>query len=87
MYGVKSPKPGEYEVDYLITPDLGGTESIRNLWPQPYSAKWNASMKDQLEEKLHELVCSRKLDLATAQHDMALDWVSAYKKYVEADAF
>lgn len=82
MYGIRSPKKGQFEVDYLITPDLGGTESIRNLWPQPYSAIWNAKVKDQLEQKLHELVCSGKLDLATAQHDIAVDWIGAYKKYV-----
>jgi hypothetical protein len=84
MYGIKSPKQGQFEVDYLITPDLGGTESIRNLWPEPYSAVWNARVKDQLEEKLHELVCSGKLDLATAQHDIAVDWIGAYKKYVSS---
>lgn len=85
-YGIKSPQPNQFEVDYLITPDLGGTESIRNLWPQPYSARWNARVKDQLEQRLHQLVCSRKLDLATAQHDIAVDWIGAYKKYVGADA-
>lgn len=81
-YGIKSPQAGQFEVDYLITPDLGGTESIRNLWPQPYSVRWNAHVKDKLEERLHELVCSRKLNLATAQHDIAVDWIAAYKKYV-----
>ncbi len=81
-YGIKSPHAEEFEVDYLITPDLGGTESIRNLWPQPYSVRWNASVKDVLEQRLHELVCSHKLDLATAQHDIAVDWIGAYKKYV-----
>jgi hypothetical protein len=86
IYGIKSPKQGQFEVDYLITPDLGGTESIRNLWPEPYSAVWNARVKDQLEEKLHELVCSGKLDLSTAQHDIAVDWIGAYKKYVSSAA-
>ena len=81
-YGIKSPQKDQFEVDYLITPDLGGTESIRNLWPQPYSVRWNAHVKDKLEERLHELVCNRKLDLATAQHDIAVDWIAAYKKYV-----
>ena len=81
-YGIKAPQTGQFEVDYLITPDLGGTESIRNLWPQPYSVRWNAHVKDKLEERLHELVCDRKLDLATAQHDIAVDWIAAYKKYV-----
>jgi hypothetical protein len=81
-YGIKSPQRDQFEVDYLITPDLGGTESIKNLWPQPYSAHWNAHVKDKLEERLHDLVCSRKLDLGTAQHDIAVDWIAAYKKYI-----
>lgn len=85
-YGIKAPRADQFEVDYLITPDLGGAESIRNLWPQPYSARWNARVKDKLEQRLHELVCERKLDLATAQHDIAVDWVTAYKKYVGEDS-
>jgi len=46
------------------------------------SALWNARVKDQLEQRLHELVCSGKLDLATAQHDIAVDWIAAYRKYM-----
>lgn len=80
-YGING-QPRDFEVDYLITPDLGGAESIRNLWPQPYSTRWNAHMKDELEQRLHQLVCAGKVNLATAQHDMATDWIGAYKKYV-----
>jgi hypothetical protein len=68
-------------VDYLITPELGGVDSIRNLWPQPYSTVWNAHVKDMLEERLHALVCSGQVDLATAQREIATDWIGAYKKY------
>lgn len=82
-YGING-RPDNFEVDYLITPDLGGAESIRNLWPQPYTARWNAHVKDQLEQRLHQLVCAGKVDLATAQHDIAVDWIGAYKKYVGA---
>jgi hypothetical protein len=82
-YGLKASQRDQFEVDYLITPDLGGTESIRNLWPQPYSVRWNARVKDRLEERLHELVCGGKLDLATAQRDIAVDWIAAYRKYVD----
>jgi hypothetical protein len=81
-YGIKSPRADQFEVDYLITPDLGGTDSIRNLWPQPYSVRWNAQVKDKLEQRLHQLVCSGELDLATAQHDIASDWIGAYRKYI-----
>lgn len=80
-YGITDARPGAYEVDYLITPELGGAASIRNLWPQPYSALWNAHVKDALEERLHELVCSGQIDLATAQREIATDWIGAYKKY------
>jgi hypothetical protein len=81
-YGIRNASPNAYEVDYLITPELGGAADIRNLWPEPYSATvWNAHVKDQLEDRLHQLVCDGQLDLATAQHDIATDWIAAYKKY------
>jgi hypothetical protein len=81
-YGVTPPQPDAYEVDYLITPELGGATDIRNLWPEPYgSTVWNAHVKDQLEDLLHEMVCRGDLDLATAQHDISTDWIAAYRKY------
>jgi Putative zinc-finger len=81
-YGIANARPEDYEIDYLIAPGLGGTEDIRNLWPEPYRARvWNALVKDALEERLHEMVCSGQLDLQTAQHDIATDWIAAYKKY------
>ena len=81
-YGIRNPRPRSYEVDYLIPPALGGTGDPRNLWPQPYSAGvWNARVKDALEDRLRTLVCEGNLDLATAQRDLARDWIAAYKKY------
>jgi hypothetical protein len=85
-YGIPHAEPQAYEVDYLITPALGGVDDIRNLWPQSYSATmWNAKVKDALEDRLHDLVCEGQLDLATAQRDIAADWVGAYKKYFHTD--
>jgi hypothetical protein len=85
-YGVTPPQPDAYEVDYLITPELGGATDIRNLWPQPYQhTVWNAHVKDQLEDRLHRMVCRGDLDLATAQRDIARDWIAAYRKYFHAD--
>lgn len=85
-YGIPGARSDEYEVDYLITPGLGGEDDIRNLWPEPYhSAAWNAHLKDALEERLHEMVCSDRLDLAVAQKAIASNWIEAYQKYVSSD--
>ena len=81
---MKDAPKNAYEVDFLITPALGGAASVRNLWPQPYHrAAWNAYRKDVLEERLHSLVCSGQLDLGTAQREIATNWIDAYKKYVD----
>jgi hypothetical protein len=86
IYGVKTDRPDAYEVDYLITPELGGATDVRNLWPEPYSeTAWNAHVKDQLEDRLHQLVCHGDVDLATAQHDISQDWIAAYRKYFHTD--
>jgi hypothetical protein len=81
-YGMDYRRAGHYELDYLITPALGGTNDIHNLWPEPYdSTEWNAHVKDQLEDYLHQMVCSGQIDPATAQHDIAANWIEAYKHY------
>jgi hypothetical protein len=76
----------DYELDYLITPELGGSDDRQNLWPERYaSVLWNAHVKDELEQLLPTLVCAGKLPLATAQRDLAADWIAAYKKYFHTD--
>lgn len=84
-YSVPASSTKNYALDYLITPALGGSDSIQNLWPQPYSSTWNSHVKDQLEDHLHELVCQGKVQLATAQSDIATDWIDAYKRYFDTD--
>ncbi|MCW3098031.1 MAG: hypothetical protein JWL77_3649 [Chthonomonadaceae bacterium] len=79
-YGITHHATGEYEVDHLISLELGGSNSIKNLWPQSYkTTPWNAHVKDKLENRLHSDVCSGKIDLKTAQQQIAVDWIAAYK--------
>jgi hypothetical protein len=85
-YGIPSAEPRAYEIDYLVTPALGGADDIRNLWPHSYSATaWNAAVKDDLEDRLREMVCDGSLDLKEAQKEIAQNWIAAYKKYFHTE--
>ena len=85
-YGADIRRAAEYELDYLITPELGGATDVRNLWPQTYSnTPWNALVKDELERFLYRQVCDGALDLSTAQQQMAANWIAAYKGYFKTD--
>jgi hypothetical protein len=85
-YGINHPEPRAYEVDHLISLELGGSNSIRNLWPeQYYSLVWNAHVKDSLENRLHSMVCSGEISLETAQREISGNWIAAYKKYFDKD--
>lgn len=86
-YGINEAHAKSYEVDYLITPALGGAEDVHNLWPQSYGeTEWNAYVKDELEDRLRDLVCDGKIDLGTAQKEIARNWIEAYKKYLLTSA-
>jgi hypothetical protein len=77
------PKSDKYEIDHLISLELGGANDVKNLWPQSYTTKpLNAHTKDALENKLHKLICDGKVNAADVQKDVAADWTAAYTKYV-----
>jgi hypothetical protein len=78
--------PYAHEVDHLVSLELGGSNSIRNLWPEPYAGRWGARTKDVLENRLHELVCAGRLRLRSAQRIEARNWVAAYRRYAVAVA-
>lgn len=73
-----------YEVDHLISLELGGDNSIKNLWPEldDHPRPGYLNTKDILENRLHDLVCSGQLALASAQSQIATDWWAAYQRYV-----
>jgi len=71
-----------YEEDHLISLEIGGNPTDpKNLWPEPYAGT-GARIKDQVENKLHALVCANKITLADAQKAIATNWYVAYQKYV-----
>jgi hypothetical protein len=69
-----------YEYDHLIPLELGGaTNDPRNLWPEPGSLP---NPKDELENRLREMVCSGQLRLAVAQREIARNWVAVYRRLI-----
>jgi len=85
-YGMEHIPSDRYELDALVTLELGGTVEPANLWPQPYtSTLWNAHVKDALERLLAEEVCQGRLQLSQAQREIATDWVTAYKRRFHTD--
>ena len=72
-----------YEEDHLVPLEIGGHPSDpRNLWPEFWQGKCGAHVKDDLENRLHELVCAGQLGLAEAQGEIATDWPRAYNAHV-----
>lgn len=79
-YGIRTRSTGEYEVDHLISLELGGSNDIANLWPEPANPRPGFHEKDQVENFLHEQVCSGTLPLAQAQEEIAMNWLDVYNQ-------
>jgi hypothetical protein len=78
-YGIASHQPGEYEVDHLVSLELGGSNDIANLWPEPASPVPGFHEKDKVENYLHDQICSGAVSLQDAQSMIAHDWLSVYQ--------
>jgi hypothetical protein len=70
-YGVESHPPGSYEIDHLVSLELGGNNSRANLWPE-ISPGYH--QKDGIENRLHNAVCRGAVSLRAAQREIAHDW-------------
>ena len=77
-YGITNRQPGQYEVDHLVNLSIGGSNDISNLWPQAASPTPGFHEKDQVEVYLQDQVCSGKMDLRTAQIQIATNWLQVY---------
>lgn len=65
--------PGE--IDHLISLELGGSNDIKNLWPEAGSIP---NPKDHVENQLHADVCSGKITIQKAQKCISTDWTKCY---------
>ncbi len=78
-YGIKSHTAGQYEVDHLVSLELGGSNDISNLWPEAASPKPGFHEKDKVENYLNSQVCSGAITLQQAQLEIATNWLAVYQ--------
>lgn len=78
IYGIAKPqhnrgKQQQCELDHLVPLELGGADSLDNIWPQCGDFR----TKDKVETALHRAVCSGAVDLGQAQQAISEDWQHA----------
>ncbi len=85
-YGIDYSRHSEYEVDHLISLELGGSNDITNLWPQKYCKPaekkicWGAREKDVVETNLHRRICKGQITISGAQKIIVSDWYAEYRR-------
>lgn len=77
-YGITHHTAGEYEVDHLVSLELGGSNDISNLWPEAASPRPGFHEKDKVENYLHDQVCSGAISLDRARVEIATNWLEVY---------
>jgi hypothetical protein len=79
-YGITSHPTGAYEVDHLVSLELGGSNDIANLWPEAADPRPGFHEKDQVENKLHDQVCAGAISRQEAQVQIATNWLDVYNR-------
>lgn len=67
------------EIDHVVPLELGGSNSIANLFPEPGSGRANYHVKDRAEDRAKAWVCEGRLSLATARRGFATNWERLYR--------
>jgi hypothetical protein len=67
------------ELDHLISLELGGADTLENIWPQcgppgVALAQRDFKQKDTVENFLAKQVREGRMDLSTVQKAIAIDW-------------
>jgi hypothetical protein len=78
-YGIRSHRAGQYEVDHLVSLELGGSNDIANLWPEAAEPRPGFHEKDRYENYLHDQVCQGAISLPEAQRRIAADWLKYWQ--------
>ena len=78
-YGITYSQHSNYEVDHLISLEIGGGNDISNLWPENSKITDGSLTKDKFENYLHAQVCAGKMTIQEAQKEISTNWLSYYQ--------
>lgn len=81
-YGITRHRKGQFEIDHLIPLELGGADTIANLWPEPATPLPGFHQKDLAENAAHRAICRGSLSPDSAQRWMVHDFPSLYDSLV-----
>ncbi|MEY2505970.1 MAG: hypothetical protein QOH01_299 [Verrucomicrobiota bacterium] len=72
-----------FKIDHLIPVELGGADTIDNLWPQSLRARpYGAERKELLAEVFRLKIARGQMTLAQAQEQIGKDWIDAFIEHV-----
>jgi hypothetical protein len=78
-YHLPWSRRAEFKIDHLIPVELGGADTIDNLWPQSVRAKpYGADRKELLTEVLLQHIAKGQITLEQAQEQISRDWIDAF---------
>jgi hypothetical protein len=82
-YRLPWSRRAEFKIDHLIPLELGGADTLDNLWPQSLRAKpYGADRKELLTEVFLEQIRTGRITLAQTQEEIRKDWIDAFIDYV-----
>lgn len=77
-YGLVPVEP--YVIDHLVPLEIGGTNDVANLWPQPVKGVYGSKAKDRLEGAVRRDICGGKVTVRAGQREFRGDWTRSYRR-------
>jgi hypothetical protein len=82
-YRLPWARRAEFKIDHLVPLELGGANTLDNLWPQSLRAKpYGADRKELLTEVFLEKIRTGRMTLGQTQEEIRKDWIDAFIDHV-----